>query len=90
MPDVTGPLHVAGPRPMNRAEFALLVMDALGLDTTRLRTGTIASSGQLRPAHVVLDSSRAVALGLHVRDPLASRISSGAAHRDVADDERHA
>jgi dTDP-4-dehydrorhamnose reductase len=68
--DVTGPLHVAGPRPLHRAELAGLVIDALGLDGSRLRTGTIAGSGQRRPAHVVLDCGRAAALGLHVRDPV--------------------
>jgi dTDP-4-dehydrorhamnose reductase len=67
--DVHGPLHVAGPRAISRADFAALTADALDLDVTALRTATIAGSGQLRPARVVLDSTRAAGLGITVRDP---------------------
>src|SRR5690606_23146402 len=58
-PDVTGPLHLAGPRPMSRAEFAELNATWLGLPPAAIRTATIAETGQIRPAHIVLDSSRA-------------------------------
>ena len=74
MPSVRGVLHVAGPRAVSRAELARVTAVALGLDPTQVRTSTIAGSGLDRPARVVLDSSRAVALGLVVRDPLAGPV----------------
>jgi dTDP-4-dehydrorhamnose reductase len=70
--DVPGPLHVAGPRPLSRAAFAALTATLLGLDATALPTTTIAASGQVRPANVVLDCSTAAGLGLAVRDPAAA------------------
>ncbi len=69
-PDVAGVLHVAGPRPMSRADFAELNASWLGVAAARLRTSTIGESGQVRPGCVVLDSSRAGALGITCRDPL--------------------
>ena len=68
--DVRGPLHVAGPRPLSRAAYAASVARELGLDPAGLRTSTMAAAGLHRPARVVLDTSRAQALGLRVRDPL--------------------
>lgn len=68
--DVSGPLHLAGPRAMSRAEFAELNATWLGAGAAAVPTTTIAESGQVRPAHVVLDSRRAAALGLVCRDPL--------------------
>lgn len=62
--DVTGPLHVAGSEAVSRAEFARRTARELGLDPALVRTSSIAESGQVRPARVVLDSSRAAALGL--------------------------
>lgn len=67
--DISGPLHLAGPRPMSRAELAELNARWMGLAAGRLRTSTIAESGTVRPGHVVLDSSRAATLGLRCRDP---------------------
>lgn len=69
-PDVAGVLHVAGPRPMSRAEFAELDAAWFGLAPARIPTSTIAESGQVRPGHVVLDTSLATTLGITCRDPL--------------------
>lgn len=68
-PDVSGPLHLAGPRPVSRAEFAELNAAWLGLPPAAIRTSTIAESGQVRPGHVVLGCGLAEALGLRCRDP---------------------
>jgi dTDP-4-dehydrorhamnose reductase len=65
--DVEGPLHVAGPEPMDRFTFATRTAAWLGRPGAALRGGTIAGSGMVRPAHVVLDSSRAAVLGIRCR-----------------------
>jgi dTDP-4-dehydrorhamnose reductase len=65
--DVTGVLHLAGPEAISRADFARATARWLGLDPSGLRTSTIAASGLDRPARVVLDSSKAAALGLRCR-----------------------
>ena len=67
MPHLTGPLHLAGPEVLSRADLASAVAVWLGLNPARLRTGTIASSGLQRAARIVLDSSLATRHGLHVR-----------------------
>jgi dTDP-4-dehydrorhamnose reductase len=67
MPDVRGPLHLAGPEPVTRAEFAAAVARWLGGDPASLRTGSLASAPARRPGRVVLDSSRAAGLGLRCR-----------------------
>ena len=66
-PEVTGPMHVAGPQAISRADFARRIAEHLQLDPTRVPTASIADSGQTRPGVVLLDSSRAVALGLRLR-----------------------
>jgi dTDP-4-dehydrorhamnose reductase len=71
-PDVSGPLHLSGPRPMSRAEFAEVNAAWLGLPPATIRTSAIGESGQVRPGHVVLDCAHAASLGLHCRDPLES------------------
>jgi dTDP-4-dehydrorhamnose reductase len=67
--DVHGPLHVAGPEAMSRAELARRVARHLGLDERRVPTVSAAALGvdRERPMHVVLDSSRAAGLGLVAR-----------------------
>ena len=65
--DITGPLHVAGPEAIDRASFARVIARSLGHDPSVLRTSTIAASGQLRPGHVVLDTTLATPLGLACR-----------------------
>jgi dTDP-4-dehydrorhamnose reductase len=67
LPEVDGPLHIAGPEALSRAELAGAFARHLGLDETRLLTSTLAESGQQRPARVVLDSSKAEALGITCR-----------------------
>lgn len=73
-PDVTGPLHVAGPDAVSRAELAVAFARQQRLDPALLRTGTLAASGLQRPATLVLDSSRAASLGITCR-PLAEALS---------------
>jgi dTDP-4-dehydrorhamnose reductase len=64
-----GVLHLAGPEPLSRAELARLVARRHGWATDRLRFGTIAESGLVRPGRVVLDSSLASRHGLSVAGP---------------------
>lgn len=59
MPDVRGPLHIAGPDAVSRLEFAQLVARRHGLDGGGLRS-TDRPPG--RPGDLTLDCSRAVAL----------------------------
>ncbi len=66
-PEVSGPLHVAGPEPVSRADFARTVARWLGLDSLALKTSTIAEAGLVRPARVVLDTRRALDLGIVCR-----------------------
>lgn len=65
--DVVGPLHVAGSQPMSRADFAAANARWMGLDPSGLRTSSIAESGLVRAARIVLDSSLAAELGFHCR-----------------------
>jgi dTDP-4-dehydrorhamnose reductase len=67
MREIRGPLHVAGPDALSRAEFAMRTARFLGLDPSRVRTATLAESGLVRPGRVVLDSSRAAALDIQCR-----------------------
>jgi dTDP-4-dehydrorhamnose reductase len=61
--DYWGPINVAGPQAMSRAEMGRLVARRHGLDPYRIPTCTIAEAGVgPRPANVILDSSRAAAL----------------------------
>jgi dTDP-4-dehydrorhamnose reductase len=66
-PEVTGPLHVAGPEPISRSDFAVRIAQHLRLDPAKVPTASIADSGQLRPGVVLLDSSRAISLDLRMR-----------------------
>ena len=67
MPEVNGPIHIAGPQVLSRADLAVAVANWLGMNPNRLRTDTLAGSGMTRPARIVLDCSTATGLGLHVR-----------------------
>ncbi|MEV1146401.1 sugar nucleotide-binding protein [Micromonospora sp. NPDC049799] len=60
--DYAGPLNVAGPDAVSRAELGLLVARQEGLDPAGLKTTTGAASGLHRPTEVRLDSARAVGL----------------------------
>ncbi|WP_434743679.1 SDR family oxidoreductase [Micromonospora sp. SH-82] len=58
--DHAGPLNVAGPQPVSRADLGRLVAGRFGLDPAGLATTTSAGSGPPRPVEVRLDVSRAV------------------------------
>ena len=60
--DYAGPLNVAGPDAVSRAELGLLVARREGLDPAAMKTATIAAAGLVRPAEVRLDSTRAAGL----------------------------
>ncbi|MGK5445685.1 sugar nucleotide-binding protein, partial [Micromonospora sp. URMC 105] len=60
--DHAGPLNVAGPEAVSRADLGLLVARRFGLDPAGLKTTTGAAAGVVRPTEVRLDSSRAAAL----------------------------
>lgn len=64
LPDVRGPLHLGGPEPVTRAQFAIATARWLGLDERALQVGP--SPGG-RPGHIVLDSSLAASLGIRCR-----------------------
>jgi dTDP-4-dehydrorhamnose reductase len=68
--DLVGPLHVAGPRAMSRADFAVVVAQWLGHDRDRVTVGSADEVGAIRPRHLVLDSSLAATAGIRCRDPL--------------------
>ncbi len=68
--DVSGPLHVTGPEAIDRASLARLVARWMGADAGRiagLHTSTVAESGLVRPACVVLDTAAATSLGFTCR-----------------------
>lgn len=67
LPEIVGPLHVAGPEALSRADFAAAIAMWLGLDPTGLSTSTLGESGLDRPAHVILDSTHAALLGFRCR-----------------------
>ena len=67
MPDVTGPLHVAGPQVLSRIEIATTIARWLGLDPGRLRSASLTDSGLVRPSRIALDVTKAASLGIHCR-----------------------
>jgi dTDP-4-dehydrorhamnose reductase len=71
MRDVTGPLHIAGPRAVSRAELAVHIARWLGRDPSGLTVGPIGELAASRPQVVVLDCSRAASLGLTCAPPEA-------------------
>ncbi|MET7752739.1 sugar nucleotide-binding protein [Micromonospora sp. NPDC005367] len=60
--DYAGPINVAGPDAVSRAELGLLVAGREGLDPTGMKTTTGAEAGVVRPTDVRLDSARAAGL----------------------------
>jgi len=65
--DIVGPINIAGPDAVSRAGFARATAQWMGLNPSRLRTGTIADAGLIRPARIVLDTSKAASLGINCR-----------------------
>lgn len=66
-PDITGVLHVAGPRAISRAELAGIFAERFGAGPAQIPTCPSRDSGLDRPTKVVLDSSAAAALGIRCR-----------------------
>ena len=66
-PDIAGPLHLAGPEALSRADIAARVARWLRLDPFRVPRASLADSGLVRPGVLVLDSRRATALGFRCR-----------------------
>lgn len=62
-----GVLHVAGPEPISRAHLAQAFAEWMGADPRTVPTASLAETGFDRPAHVVLDTSRAASLGIRCR-----------------------
>ncbi|TCB95297.1 NAD-dependent epimerase/dehydratase family protein [Micromonospora zingiberis] len=60
--DYAGPLNVAGPDAVSRAELGRLVARREGIDASGLRTSTGAAAAVVRPTEVRLDSARAAGL----------------------------
>ncbi|MGN9768022.1 sugar nucleotide-binding protein [Micromonospora sp. SD12] len=60
--DYAGPLNVAGPDAVSRAELGLLVAAHTGIDPAGMKTTTGVAAGMLRPAEVRLDATRAAGL----------------------------
>ena len=73
MPEVVGALHVAGPQALSRVDLATAFARWFGMNPALLRTTSLADSGIARPGRLVLDSSKAAALGLHCR-PIAGAL----------------
>jgi dTDP-4-dehydrorhamnose reductase len=68
-PEITGPLHVAGPSALSRADFAVLIARWLGANPNLIATGPRTGAAVNRPGVVILDSAKAASLGLHARAP---------------------
>lgn len=75
--DVRGPLHVAGPEPVSRLAFAHAVCRAYGIPEDAVRGSTLARAGLSRPGNLVLDGSRAAALGVPMPVSIARRLGAG-------------
>jgi dTDP-4-dehydrorhamnose reductase len=67
LPEIHGPLNVAGPEAISRAELATVFARWMGLDPRMLDTSSLALAGMVRPGRVVLDSTLAASHGLHCR-----------------------
>ncbi len=70
--DLSGPIHVAGPERISRADFAIRTARWLGLREQDLATSTISEAGLDRPANLVLDTTLALNLGISCRSAAAS------------------
>ena len=84
--EIQGPLNVAGPEAISRAELAAAFARHMDLDPHRLDTGPLQDAALTRPGRVVLDTSLAASHGLHCRN-LAEALRRGpsAEHPSRAD-----
>jgi len=76
-----GVLHLAGPEPVSRLEFAQLIAARHGSDPTRLRAARSAGQAVRRPLDCVLDSSRA---HLMLRTPMRGVRAVLTSHHNAA------
>jgi dTDP-4-dehydrorhamnose reductase len=65
----SGMLHIAGPQPLSRYDFGVLLARAYGLDPAGITPGLSRASGQVRPRNCALDVRLAMA---RLRSPLWS------------------
>jgi dTDP-4-dehydrorhamnose reductase len=72
-PEIRGPLNVAGPEAISRADLAAVFARWMGFDPRALTTGSFALSGTIRPAYVALDTTLATSYGLQCR-PLSETL----------------
>jgi dTDP-4-dehydrorhamnose reductase len=72
-PEAPGVIHVAGPEPVSRADFARALARYDGLADVPIAVTTTTEAGSNRPAHVVLDTSLAASIGITCR-PLADSL----------------
>ena len=72
-PEIRGPMNVAGPEAVSRADLAATFARWMGFDPRALSTGTSALAGAVRPTRVVLDTTLAVKHGLACR-PLSETL----------------
>ena len=72
-PEIRGPLNVAGPEAISRADLAGIFARWMGFDPRALTIGTSTLAGTIRPAYVALDSTLATTYGLHCR-PLSETL----------------
>jgi dTDP-4-dehydrorhamnose reductase len=86
-PSIRGPLNIAGPEAISRADLAAVFARWMGLDPRGLVTGSLALAGEVRPDRVVLDSSRAASLGLRCRS-LAETLRRHPTAAGFGDDRR--
>jgi dTDP-4-dehydrorhamnose reductase len=66
-PEIRGPLHVAGPDTVSRADLAVAFTRWMGLDPRAVRTTTLAMAGMVRPGRLSLDCSLATSYNVRCR-----------------------
>ncbi len=72
-PEIRGPLNVAGPEAISRADLAATFARWMGYDPRAITTGSLALAGTIRPGRVVLDTTVAASYGLGCR-PLSETL----------------
>lgn len=68
-PSIHGNVNLGGPQPYDRYALALAIASDNDWPTERIEPTTLGELGLTRPSRVVLDSSRAAALGIRLRGP---------------------
>ncbi len=83
-PDIRGPLNIAGPEAVSRADLAASFARWMGFDPRYLTTGSLALAGTVRPTRVVLDTTLAASYGLTCRS-LSEALRIAPEQQGVAD-----